>query len=184
MTSPYQKHRAKWINCKCCLLHKCRNRVVLARGMIPAPILFIGEAPGASEDVIGQPFVGPAGKLLDKIIEQGIDGQADYCITNLVGCIPKENGSKSGEPSEEAIRACRPRLNEFVQLCKPKVIVCVGKLAEKHAWGIGYQLADEKVVSIIHPAAILRMDPSQKGLAVQRSVVVLSDVVDSLDVPF
>ncbi len=178
--TPYQKHKKRWVNCKKCDLHKRRKRVVLARGKIPADILFIGEAPGASEDVLGKPFVGPAGKLLDQIIERSLDGHWDYALTNLVACIPlDENGRKMGEPSEEYIEACRPRLDEFVALCKPKAIIRVGKLADK--WTPIVSGCHE--ASILHPAAILRMDLSQRGLAVRRCIVTISDAVDNL-VPF
>jgi DNA polymerase len=144
-------------------------------------VLFVGEAPGQSEDVIGLPFVGPAGKLLDEIIDQGLDGQYDYALTNLVCCIPlDENGSKVTEPPKEAILACSDRLQEFVTICRPKVIVCVGSLSAK--WiekNFGYRISN-LFVSITHPAAILRMDVSQRGLAIQRAVVTLQDSVEEL----
>lgn len=171
------RHCQKWKNCKRCLLCKKRNRVVLARGMVPAPVLFVGEAPGASEDVLGKPFCGPAGKLLDQIIERAIDAQYDYALTNLVACIPiGADGNKMQEPPEEAIEACKSRLKEFVEMCKPKLIVDVGKLAAK--WGPAKHGVDS--IQIIHPAAILRMDVSQRGLAIQRSIVTISDAVDEL----
>jgi DNA polymerase len=180
--TPYQKHRKQWINCQRCDLCEVRNKVVLLRGMLPAPILFCGEAPGASEDVIGKPFVGPAGHLLDLIIERGIDGQYDYAITNLVGCIPLDDGSKKApEPPKSSIVACAPRLVEVVRLCQPKVIVMVGRLAEKYVPPLfKMPLSDRQFVKMMHPAAILRMDVSQQGLAVQRCVIALSDVVDDL----
>jgi DNA polymerase len=163
--------------------------------MVPSPILFIGEAPGVSEDLLGKPFCGPAGKLLDKIIERGIDGQWDYALTNLVACIPiDEEGNKTQEPSEEAIEACAPRLREFVRLCKPRLIVLVGKLAKKRTVGASQFRLDDKPLQpewmdrnefmwftdIIHPAAILRMDISQRGLAIQRSIVAISDAIEEL----
>lgn len=168
--------------------------MVLARGKIPADILFVGEAPGASEDVIGRPFVGPAGKLLDKIIKKGLDGQVDYALTNLVACIPKEQGSKIGEPPDAAIEACAPRLKAFVRLCRPKVLVLVGKLAKQAICGeaqfysgteaayLPWMMRGEylKFVDIVHPAAILRMDPAQKGLAIHRCVVTIADVIVDL----
>ncbi len=179
--TPYQRHKKQWSNCKGCLLYKHRKRVVLARGKIPAEILFIGEAPGASEDVLGRPFVGPAGKLLDRIIDRAIDGQHDYALTNLVACIPKEDGKKAGEPPEEAIEACASRLLEFSKICDPLVTICVGRLAAKWVPGI---LTEENItevfVEIIHPAAILRMDVSQQGLAVQRAIVTIEDAVVDL----
>ena len=183
--TPYQRHRNRWGECEKCNLCKRRKHVVLARGRVPCSILFLGEAPGSSEDVLGVPFIGPAGKLLDRIIERGLDGQWDYALTNLVACIPLDkDGKKMGEPDEECIEACAPRLKEIVHLCHPQLIVCVGKLATKHiskwprctdtcSWLIYY-------VHIIHPAAILRMDISQRGLAVQRSIVAISDAVDKI----
>jgi uracil-DNA glycosylase family 4 len=130
MPTLFQQHAAKWRNCQQCLLSECRNKVVLARGKIPSKILFIGEAPGASEDVIGSPFVGPAGRLLDHVIEQALDGQHDYAITNLVCCLLKDAGNVKGEPPKEAIVACRPRLLEFIGICNLRLIVTVGLLSQ------------------------------------------------------
>jgi hypothetical protein len=114
------------------------------------------------------------GKLLDKVIERSIGEQHKYALTNLVACIPlDEGGNKTQEPSEEAIEACAPRLREFVRLCKPLIMIRVGKLATKWVDSNG-------AVDIIHPAAILRMDISQRGLAIQRSIVAISDAIEEL----
>ncbi len=194
--TPYKKHKSKWSGCVRCCLHRNRTCVVLARGKVPCDVLLIGEAPGVSEDVFGKPFFGPAGKLLDRIIEAAIGEQCDYALTNLVACIPiGGDGNKAQEPSKEAIEACAPRLVEFVRLCKPKLIVLVGRLTEKHISGEAQFRLDGKpegvewlsgdnymrFASIIHPAAILRMDISQRGLAIRRSVVILEDAVEDLD---
>jgi DNA polymerase len=177
--SPYQRHVKRWSKCCKCSLHKQRRKVVIARGSVPTDILFVGEAPGASEDVIGRPFVGPAGKLLDRIINQAIDGQFDYCLTNLVCCIPKDEAVKGklGAPPTECVIACAPRLYEFIQLCKPRLIVAVGQLSAKH---IPQKDLSCPVIEIIHPAAILRMDISQQSLAYQRCVVALEDAIEDL----
>lgn len=182
--TPYQRHCKKWKKCIRCKLCSSRNKVVLVRGIIPAEILFIGEAPGTSENTRGIPFHGPAGKLLDRIIKQSIDGQYDYAITNLVGCIPLDSeGNKLPEPPKVSILACRPRLAEFIGLVNPKLVVFVGKLAVTCATGVmSYRVSRKlsKTIHIIHPAAILRMDLSQKGLAVKRSIVTIEDAVDEL----
>jgi len=186
MTTLYQEHRNRWTECNKCELCSQRNHVVLARGMVPSPILFIGEAPGQSEDVLGKPFVGPAGKLLDRIIDQAIDGQHNYALTNLVACFPrdaKEEGTH--EPPKEAIEACIPRLREFVRMCKPQLIVLVGRLAAKHIvdqdqFGPPWSSTPLRFCEIIHPASILRADVSQRGLAIQRSIVILDDAVSEL----
>lgn len=170
--SPYRNHLLAWKNCQRCPLSQKRNRMVFARGKIPCDILFVGEAPGDSEDVLGQPFVGPAGRLLDHIINISLDGQYDYAMTNLVCCIPKDAANMKGEPPKDCIKACLPRLEEFIALAKPNVIVRVGLLSGKHV-----PIGDIPTVTITHPAAILRMDVSQQSLAIKRCVVALEDIV-------
>lgn len=178
----------KWANG--CGHEMCASsrHVVLSRGTIPCPIVFIGEAPGISEDCIGFPFVGPAGKLMDSIIERaGVKVPHAFC--NLVACIPidHDTGHKAVEPSDNQVMKCAPRLIDFLDLCQPKVIVCVGQLAD--AWmdqkqRLGIKLppscATAILVSIPHPAGILRAPVAQQSLMIQRSIVVLAAVADKL----
>lgn len=172
----WQQHVSQWKDCQRCSLCSGRARVVLARGTIPCRVLFIGEAPGESEDAIGQPFVGPAGHLLNSIIAEALPADAPYALTNLVGCVPREDdGSKTTEPPTEAIEACATRLEEMVTLCDPLLLVCVGALAENWIMGTkgkrhllpGYS---GKLVAITHPAAILRANVAQRGLMIQRCI--------------
>lgn len=194
--TPYEKHKARWNRCTGCSLCKKRNRVVLARGKLPCDVLFVGEAPGASEDVLGKPFVGPAGRLLDRIIVEALnpplyDEAADpdwtpppIAFTNLVACIPKEEGNEKREPTKEAIDACLPRLVEFFHLSLPTILIRVGQLAMKYATFSRLKAEDGSgkliIADILHPAAILRLDVSQKGLAIQRCVATLADVFASI----
>lgn len=176
--TPYQRHKQEWGNCQKCELKRRRHRVVLGRGAIPAKVLFIGEAPGVSEDVIGKPFIGPAGKLLDHIIREALPRlrPVTYAITNLVGCIPlDEEGEKTAEPPKDCIKTCAVRLGGFAGLCCPSLVVYLGKLAAIHG---PKTLGNVRSIKLIHPAAVLRMDVSQKGLAVQRSIVTLRDAVE------
>ena len=175
--TPYQLHVAKWTDCDRCELCAKRSKVVFARGKLPCDVLFIGEAPGDSEDVLGRPFVGPAGQLLDELIEAAKPNGLTIAFTNLVGCIPRDEEGK-GEPSREAIMACRDKLLELIQIAQPTATVCVGKLAAKYA------VATEKTVEIVHPAAILRADIAKRGLMYQRAQVILSDLFEELTVPF
>jgi uracil-DNA glycosylase len=96
--TPFQLHVNRWGDCQQCELHRVRHKVVLARGRVPCDVLFIGEAPGASEDVLGLPFVGPAGHMLDYIIERSIGEHNELrkekglpglrvAMTNLVCCM-------------------------------------------------------------------------------------------------
>lgn len=153
-----RKHREDWGSCTRCPLHEGRAKVVLGRGKLPCDILLIGEAPGESENVLGQPFVGPAGHLLDRIIRSAVPDSMAWAITNLVACIPRQDGSKVSEPDPDDILHCAPRLDEFVRMANPRLIVCVGKLAE--SWVIGtkgrrHLLAwyNGAMIGIIHPAA-------------------------------
>lgn len=177
MPTMYQNHVTRWKDCKQCSLCKGRKRVVLARGTIPCNILFIGEAPGRSEDSTGKPFTGPAGHMLDRIIKRAVPDSFTYALTNLVCCIPKdESGSKATEPSEEAIEACSERLREMVEICDPDLIVFVGRLSGKN----GVFRSGCKTAEIVHPAAILRMDVSQKSLAERRATATVEDAVRDL----
>lgn len=191
-TLNYRGHREKWNSCTSCSLCETRRNVVLARGKLPCDVLFIGEAPGASEDTIGQPFIGPAGKLLDSMIASAIGATGQYevrvAFTNLIACIPIDDGSKVGEPPKEAVLACRPRLEEFLAIAKPSSIVRVGEHARKR---LNEQEKEPNsnlrgitdIYSIRHPAAILRADISQRSLLVQQVVAQLTDVFERL-VPF
>ena len=207
--TPWQLHVLNWQHCTRCPLHEQRTQVVLARGSLPCDVCFIGEAPGVSEDSLGTPFEGPAGKLLDKIIESALVGSGyksdargsdqdavRVAFTNLVGCFPLEQ-KRAGinEPPQDAIEACAPRLREFVALAKPKLIVCVGGLAEKWVPKIlgkgptdakqGFLLLDGEgprlvLASIKHPAAILRENMAVQSLSVQKCVVAIADAVEEL----
>lgn len=182
----WSEYKARWSDCRACRLSECRSRIVLCRGILPADILFIGEAPGGSEDVLGRPFSGPAGNLLDSILSSVHtdlerilkDGYSkpSLAFTNLIGCIPKDlQGRKIVEPEPETIKACSPRLNELVRLAQPTAVVMVGRLAAKWA----PKLVDwdfEFSADIIHPAAILRLDQSQGPLAIQKTQVILRDL--------
>lgn len=176
----YKEHRKKWNDCQACPLCLTRKFVVLGKGNIPCDILMIGEAPGASEDISGSPFSGPAGQLLDKIVTKAKRGRdVKFAYTNLVACIPLGvGGKKTAEPSLESIDACSQRLDEFYVLSQPKAIICVGKLAREHMEGYNDRMMP--FVEIVHPAAILRADLSQRGLMVQNCVVTISDVIEEL----
>lgn len=181
--SPWKRHKAKWGKCTDCSLCETRKNVVLARGSIPCQCLIIGESPGHSEDVMGTPFVGPAGRLLDQIVEMAIQSFEPIpmiAYSNVISCIPLgDDGSKTAEPTKESIRACQPRLIEIIQICKPQLLVYVGKLAA--TWvPKTVDVAKYETAEIHHPAFILRLEPDQQMLAVKRAVITLSDAFSNL----
>ena len=183
----WENHKRRWLDCKACDLCLRRKHVVLLRGHIPAPILFVGEAPGTSEDVLGKPFKGPAGQLFDRIISLAGLGAKDYAMTNIIACIPLveietsfDNETpklvKISTPPKYAVEACRPRLDECLRLVKPRVIVRVGAEADKYLPSGG--LYDVPQVSILHPGNIIRLPVVSRPLAVQRTVIRVSEALE------
>lgn len=172
---------AKWQHCTRCGLHKERCNVVLGRGELPCDICFIGEAPGDTEDSFGQPFRGEAGRLLEEIIGKSVPAGMRVAITNILGCIPKEDGLKVDIKKFDLdwIKGCAPRLQEFVRMADPKLIVTVGKLAQdnlepgyKHSITFHREIPQ---VHIVHPAAILRQNVAQQGVTVRRCVIAIQN---------
>ena len=188
--SDWRMHVLRWSDCDRCVLKDVRTKVVLGRGKVPCDVLLVGEAPGSSEDVIGQPFIGPAGKHLDNLIAQSVRQGPRYeelrfAWTNIVACIPKgADGTKAKEPEFECIQACRPRLEEMVVLARPRLLVAVGAVARDYTMkGDKYCAripAGTKMVTVDHPAHILRANVAQQGLLNQRVVVILSNAFEEL----
>jgi len=151
--------------------------VVLAKGQLPCDLLFVGEAPGKSDDILGKPFMGPAGKLLDEIIATALSGLFPYRIafTNIIACIPLEDGEKTSEPNPSDIKSCRPRLLEMIRIAKPSLIILVGKLAKKYTPSQSEIRPTRtrliRYVEIDHPAYLLRLKHAQQGLAIRRAEV-------------
>ncbi len=178
----FEQHVKEWSGCKRCDLCKTRKQVVHARGSIPADLVLCAEAPGVSEDVIGKPMVGPAGDLFDEILRRAIPKGITYLIANLVGCLPlDEEGKKQGQPPEEAIEACTPRLQHLIRMADPKLVVCVGAMARdwltpgyKHSIKLHREIPR---VEVIHPAAIIRSNYAMRGLAIQKAVVTISNAI-------
>jgi uracil-DNA glycosylase len=177
----------RWKSCTACDACKTRQNVVLARGSIPCDLLLVGEGPGHSEDACGVPFVpgAPAGELLDRIIARSVPQHLKYCLTNLVCCIPlDDDGTKTAQPTDESIQACSVRLVEFVELASPKLLVCVGELAESFT-DSGYKKSikfHKKIprCCIVHPAGILRMPSARQSMAAQRCVVQISTAIEEV----
>jgi uracil-DNA glycosylase family 4 len=123
---------------RCSHLAASRKKVVFGVGNLDADLMFIGEAPGASEDAQGLPFVGPAGELLTKIIEaMGLNRNAVY-IANILKCRPDTPGQTSGnrKPTPEEMQTCIPYLHEQIDLIKPKVLVGLGATAVEGLLGV------------------------------------------------
>ncbi len=113
-------------NCKLCPLHQNRSQAVFGVGDKQASWFFVGEGPGAEEDQRGEPFVGAAGRLLDKmLLGLGLNREQDVYIANVVKCRPPQNRT----PTESECATCLPYLHRQIALVRPKVIVALGKVA-------------------------------------------------------
>ena len=140
------------MNCAKCKLSETRHTLVKGRGSIPAEILFLGEAPGISEDMLGQAFIGEAGKFLDSMIkEAGIDLMECY-FTNTVLCRPCDSkAGKNREPKNEEILACMGNVILITRQVMPQYVVLVGDYAQKY-----YGKMFKDAIKITHPSALLK----------------------------
>jgi len=156
-------------DCTRCKLHaQGRTQIVFGVGNPDADLMFVGEAPGADEDIQGFPFVGRAGQLLTDIIEKGLKiPRADVYIANVIKCRPP--GNRNPEPDE--VNTCEPFLFRQIDAVKPKVIVALGKFAAQtllrtldpisRLRGRVYDYRGAKLIPTFHPAYLLR-NPSSK----------------------
>jgi uracil-DNA glycosylase family 4 len=149
--------------CTRCPLSEHRTQVVFGVGDPDADLMFVGEAPGRDEDLVGEPFVGRSGKLLDRLVleELGVDRTRFY-IANVVKCRPPDNR----DPKPDEIQSCRPYLTAQLELIRPSVVVTLGNFATKllletdlgitKVRGKAYPMGAYQLVPTYHPAAALR----------------------------
>ena len=158
----WQSLEANCRNCSRCDLCKTRHNMVFGVGPKDADIMFIGEGPGEQEDLQGEPFVGPAGKLLDDMLSI-VDLSRENCyIANIVKCRPPGNR----DPREEEQEACIDYLRNQVALIRPKIIVCLGRISAMRIIRPDYRITREHgtwvqkngiwMTAIYHPSALLR----------------------------
>ena len=167
--------------CSLCSLSEHNNRPVLCRGNHNAPILLIGEAPGANEDKLRKPFVGEAGKLLDRIMSAiGLDTNRDILLTNIAYCRPiaGENSYKQNyTPKREQTSICTKFTEKHIQILKPKIIIACGRTAlcnlgrdqgmkikdweGKWTWYYSRRDTDRSLIPMFvmtHPAALIHLE--------------------------
>ena len=148
--------------CRCCSLGETRHKLVFGVGNAQAEVMLIGEGPGEQEDLQGVPFVGPAGKLLDDMLEMiDLDRQKVY-IANIVKCRPPRNR----DPLNVEQEACRPWLDRQIALVNPKIIVCLGRIAAMaliredfritREHGQWFERDGRRLMATYHPSALLR----------------------------
>ncbi len=158
-------------DCRLCKLCNGRKTIVFGEGAEDASIMFIGEGPGVDEDREGRPFVGEAGQLLTRIIENGIGIKRDQVyIANVVKCRPPENR----DPEKDEIEACIPFLKKQIEIIRPKVICTLGRIAARELLKRDFKITMERgrwqtygnipLMPTYHPAYILHNPGSEKKL--------------------
>lgn len=161
MYTSWEEFEINCKNCTACGLADTRTHVVVGRGSTTGRILFVGEGPGEQEDKQGLPFVGPAGQLLDLLLEACAFHKEDYYIANIVKCRPPFNR----DPTAEESRTCMPHLRNQFALIKPEVIVCLGRISAQSLIDPALKITRDrgqwverkgvKMIATFHPAAIL-----------------------------
>lgn len=170
MAREVREHCDTWSACADCELGETATNHVFFRGVVPCEVLFIGEAPGESEDITGQPFTGRSGKLLNEIVADAVtlllqrnwelpSAQRQWrehpsiCFANILCCRPSNNA----DPTPAQAEACRPRLLEFIEdFAQPKHVVLLGKVTGRLYPADDLEHLNLNVVSLHHPAYVLR----------------------------
>ncbi|MBP3705456.1 MAG: uracil-DNA glycosylase [Clostridia bacterium] len=185
MYDNFEELKENCLNCRKCGLCETRTNVVVGVGNPRARILFIGEGPGENEDLQGEPFVGRGGQLLDKMLAAvDLDRKTNIYIANIVKCRPPKNR----DPLPEEQEACIEWLRNQVSLIRPKIIVCLGRIAAMRIIKPDMKITKEHgqffekngvlMMATLHPAALLR-NPNQKPAAFE-DFLKLREKIDEL----
>ena len=156
--------------CKACELYKRGTQTVFGEGPARADVMMVGEQPGDAEDLAGHPFVGPAGKLLDRALAEARIDRTRVYVTNVVKHFKWEPRGKRrihAKPNAREIGACRPWLDTEIALVRPRVLVCLGATAAQALLGRGFKVTQQRgtfiesplapiVTATVHPSSILR----------------------------
>ena len=182
-------------SCRGCDLYKRATQAVFGEGPRAARIVLIGEQPGDQEDIQGHPFVGPAGKLLDRALADAAIDRADVYVTNAVKHFKFEERGKRRihkKPNLTEVRACSPWLEAELFAIRPEVVVCLGVTAAQAILGPGHRLTEDRgkffshpcaphVTATVHPSAILRAPEEDQRHAQYKALVAdLEKVCDVL----
>ena len=186
--------RERAAGCTGCDLYRGATQTVFGEGEVEADLMLVGEMPGDREDVEGEPFVGPAGRVLDDALrDAGIDRQRAY-VTNVVKHFkwtPRGKQRIHKTPNAAEQWACRPWLEAEIAVVQPQVLVALGATAAKSLLGSGFKVSEERgrwvesdlaphVLATVHPSSILRGRPEDRRAATAALVADLRVVAEAL----
>ena len=157
-------------HCTACHLYKRATQTVFGEGPKKAPMMLVGEQPGDYEDVAGKPFVGPAGKIMDRALEEAGINRKEVYVTNVVKHFKWEPRGKRRihqKPNSREVAACRPWLEAELRVIRPKLLVILGSTAGQAIFGTSFRVTRERgkvvsskfaprVVATVHPSSLLR----------------------------
>ncbi len=174
--------RAAAAGCRGCHLYEVGTQTVFGAGPASADVMLVGEQPGDQEDVAGEPFVGPAGRLLDRALEAAGISRSDVYVTNAVKHFkwtPSPNGKRRihQKPDTREVGACKPWLEAEIAVVKPRLVVALGATAAQTLLGKSFKVTQHRgevfdlppaarITATIHPSAILR-SPGEENRAVE-----------------
>ena len=183
-------------HCEGCDLYKYATQTVFGEGRVKAQLMFVGEQPGDEEDLEGRPFIGPAGRLLDKALaEAAIDREQTY-VTNAVKHFkwkPRGKRRLHEKPKASEVEACLPWLGAEIEIVKPRILVLLGATAAQALLGKQFRVTKqrgiwlesdlaERVIATVHPSSILRApDPEMRELAYAEFVHDLETIAAELN---
>jgi uracil-DNA glycosylase family protein len=181
----YPEFKRAAARCKGCELYKFATQTVFGEGGLGSDLMFVGEQPGDEEDLSGHPFVGPAGRLFNKALEEaGIDRERAY-VTNAVKHFkwkPQGKRRLHERPRASEVEACLPWLAAEMDLIKPRILVCLGATAAQALLGKQFRVTKErglwldspmaeKLLATVHPSSVLRARDSESREAQYREFV-------------
>lgn len=184
--------------CRGCDLWRHATQTVFGEGLKRARVMLVGEMPGNDEDLAGHPFVGPAGRILDRALDEAHIDRRDAYVTNIVKHFKWEPRGKRRlhkTPNVSEVNACRPWFEAELELVQPDVLVCLGATAAKAVLGPAFRVSKEhgrfvasdlapQVTATGHPSAVLRQrDAAAREAAMRALVADLSKVADVLNRP-
>lgn len=183
MTDNWDSLQAECMGCKGCSLADTRTNVVFGVGDRSSKVVFVGEGPGEKEDLQGEPFVGPAGHLLDRYLAAvGLDRDKVY-IANIIKCRPPRNR----DPLPEEMDACIEHLRGQIRLLDPEIIVCLGRISASRLISEDFKVTRQHgqwikkgnfwMMGTFHPAALLR-NPAQKVAAFEDFISLRDKMVE------
>ena len=184
MYDNWEQLKKDCMGCTKCPLAATRTKLVFGVGNENAKVLFIGEGPGANEDLQGEPFVGRGGQLLDKFLAAvDLDRKKNIYIANMVKCRPPQNR----DPSPEEQNECIGWLREQTRLLKPKIIVCLGRISATRLISPDFKVTKQHgqffdkngtlMMGTFHPAALLR-NPNQKPEALEDFIALREKIME------